>query len=384
MIAFFVVLLSMVLGAHVYLGVRMIRGAQLPRWQRLSVMAGLGLSFCLGMITMPLRDTAWAQPFLVLGYLAIGIFGAFFFMFLFKDILWGLGTLLDKAVPVMPQDPDRRRLLQNALNLGVIGSAAGVGLVGFAKAQSAAKVEEVTVPIEGLPPELEGFSIVQISDVHVGPTVRRARIEEIVGTINGLDADLVAVTGDLVDGSVEGLKEHVAPLEGIKSRHGVFFTTGNHEYYSGAEAWCEHVSSALGMTVLVDEHVTITHQGHTLVVGGVADLKAAEHVASHRSDPFAAIEGAPENAALRLLLAHQPPSIYDAALAGWDLVLSGHTHAGQFFPFTLLIHLAQPFVAGLHKVEKAWLYVNRGTTYWGPPIRLGAAQEITRLVLMRA
>ena len=384
MIAFFVVFLSMVLGAHVYLGVRMLRGAQLPRWQRVTVMVGLTLSFVLGMATMPLRGEPWAQPFIVLGYLAIGVFGAFFFMFLLKDILWGLGSLLDKAVPVLPQDPDRRRLLQNALNLGVIGGAASVGLVGFARAQSAAKVEEVTVPIQDLPPELEGFSIVQISDVHVGPTVRRARIEEIVGTINGLDADLIAVTGDLVDGTVEGLKEHVAPLAGLKARHGVFFSTGNHEYYSGAEAWCAHIASALGMTVLLDEHTTITHQGHTLVVGGVTDLKAVTHVASHRSDPFAAIEGAPESAALRLLLAHQPPSIYDAALAGWDLVLSGHTHAGQFFPFTLLIHLAQPFVAGLHKVEKAWLYVNRGTTYWGPPIRLGAAQEITRLVLMRA
>lgn len=384
MIAFFLVLLSMVLAAHVYLGVRMLRGAQLPRWQRLTVLAGLVLSFVLGMITMPLREEPWAEPFLVIGYLAIGVFGAFFFMFLLKDILWGLGILLDKAISVMPQDPDRRRVLQNAVNLGVVGSAAGIGLVGFAKAQSAAKVEEVTVPIQDLPPELEGFSIVQISDVHVGPTVHRGRIQEIVGTINGLNPDLVAVTGDLVDGSVERLKEHVAPLAGIRARHGVFFSTGNHEYYSGAEAWCEHVASALGMTVLLDEHITITHQGHTLVVGGVADLKAEQHVASHRSDAFAAIEGAPEDAALRLLLAHQPPSIYEAALAGWDLVLSGHTHAGQFFPFTLLIHLAQPFVSGLHKVEKAWLYVNRGTTYWGPPIRLGAAQEITRLVLMRA
>ncbi len=384
MIAFFIVFLSMVLGAHVYLGVRIVRGAQLPRWQRLSVIGALATSFVLGMATMPLRDVPWAQPFLVLGYLAIGVFGALFFLFLFKDILWGLGTLVDKAVPVMPQDPERRRLLQNALNLGVVGTAAGVGVVGFAKAQSAAKVEEVTVPVEGLPPELEGFSIVQISDVHVGPTVRRPRIEQIVATINGLNPDLIAVTGDLVDGSVEGLRDHVAPLAGLQARHGTFFSTGNHEYYSGAEAWCAHLADEVGMQVLLDEHVTIEHGGRTLVIGGVADLKAAQHVASHRSDPFAALAGAPESAAFRLLLAHQPPSIYDAALAGWDLVLSGHTHAGQFFPFTLLIHLAQPFVVGLHKVEQAWLYVNRGTTYWGPPIRLGAAQEITRLVLMRA
>lgn len=384
MIAFFIVFLSMVLGAHVYLGVRIVRGAQLPRWQRLSVIGALATSFVLGMATMPLRDTPWAQPFLVLGYLAIGVFGALFFLFLFKDILWGLGTLVDKAVPVMPQDPERRRLLQNALNLGVVGTAAGVGVVGFAKAQSAAKVEEVTVPVDGLPAELEGFSIVQISDVHVGPTVRRPRIEQIVATINGLNPDLIAVTGDLVDGSVEGLRDHVAPLAELQARHGTFFSTGNHEYYSGAEAWCAHLAEEVGMQVLLDEHVTIEHAGQTLVVGGVADLKATQHVVSHRSDPFAALAGAPEDAAFRLLLAHQPPSIYDAALAGWNLVLSGHTHAGQFFPFTLLIHLAQPFVAGLHKVEQAWLYVNRGTTYWGPPIRLGAAQEITRLVLMRA
>lgn len=382
---FILVFTALLLSAHGYLAFRVIRDGQLEGARRWAVIAVAVVAFGLLFVPYGLRGNpaGWAKALSLLGYMTLGVFGAAFFLTVAVDLVWLAGRGLDKLVPALPKDPERRRFLKSGLNLGALGTAAGVGLVGFAKARQLAEVQDVQVPIDGLPEELEGFTILQVSDIHVGPTVNGGQLQAIVDALNAQGADLVAITGDLVDGSVADLGPQVAALADIRATHGVVFSTGNHEYYSGAAEWCAHLQSALGVRVLVDEHVVLEHRGRRLVVGGVADLSAAEHLAEHRSDPHAALEGAPDGVP-RVLLAHQPRSIYDAAIAGWDLVLSGHTHAGQFFPFTLLIHLAQPFVAGLHKVERSWLYVNRGTTYWGPPIRLGAAQEITRLVLTRA
>ena len=190
------------------------------------------------------------------------------------------------------------------------------------------------------------------------------------------------MTGDLVDGVVTGIGEHVAPLGEMKAPMGVFFVTGNHEYYSGVDEWLEFVRS-LGWRTLTNEHVTLTKDGATLVVAGTPDRSSSRLKPEHVEDLDAALAGAPE-AAVRILLAHQPRTAYKAVERGFDLMLSGHTHGGQYFPYTLLIHLAQPFSAGAHLVEGMWLYVNRGTTYWGPPIRLGSPQEITLIELARA
>jgi hypothetical protein len=158
--------------------------------------------------------------------------------------------------------------------------------------------------------------------------------------------------------------------------------TGNHEYYWGAEAWCAAVE-ALGLRVLLNRHVVLHHDEAPLVLAGVTDPTAARHVPAHASDVDAALVGAPSGV-LRLLLAHQPRSIYAAAAAGVDLQLSGHTHGGQFFPMNLLVHLVQPYVAGLALHERTWIYVSRGTGYWGPPNRLGSPSEVTLLRLRRA
>jgi uncharacterized protein len=189
---------------------------------------------------------------------------------------------------------------------------------------------------------------------------------------------VVAITGDLVDGRVRDLAGDVAPLAALRSRHGSFFVTGNHEYYSGATEWIAALRG-LGITVLVDEHVVLDHAGARLVLAGVADVSARHFVAAHRSDPAAAIAGAPRDAGLSVLLAHQPRSAAAAADAGFDVQLSGHTHGGQFWPWNLFVKLQQPFVAGLHRLRSMWVYVSRGTGYWGPPLRLGSPSEITRL-----
>jgi predicted MPP superfamily phosphohydrolase len=193
----------------------------------------------------------------------------------------------------------------------------------------------------------------------------------------------VAITGDLVDGQVAHLQEHVAPLTGLVSKHGTFFVTGNHEYYSGAHAWIDELRR-LGLTVLMNEHVVLRHGAAALVVAGVADFSAHHFDESHRSSPHGALQGAPLDAAMRLLLAHQPRSAQAAAEAGFHLQLSGHTHGGQFWPWMHFVKFQQPFTAGLNRLQGLWVYTNRGTGYWGPPKRFGVPSEITHLRLVAA
>jgi hypothetical protein len=234
----------------------------------------------------------------------------------------------------------------------------------------------------------------------VGPTIKHAFLQRIVAKVNTLGADVVAITGDLVDGKVAELAGHVAPLAGLQSRHGTFFVTGNHEYYSGAHAWI-HELRRLGLTVLMNEHVVLYHgkglgvgmdvdaqedsqSVALLVLAGVADYSAHHFDPTHRSDPALAMLGAPATALVRVLLAHQPRSAAAAAQAGFDLQLSGHTHGGQFWPWNLFVPLQQPFTAGLNRLNALWVYTSRGTGYWGPPKRFGAPSEITALRLVAA
>jgi predicted MPP superfamily phosphohydrolase len=239
------------------------------------------------------------------------------------------------------------------------------------------------VPINNLPAALAGFQLVQISDIHIGPTIRGDYLRRIVSAVNRLRPDMVAITGDLVDGSVSELGPHVAPLAELVSRHGSYFVTGNHEYYSGAHSWIAELRR-LGVTVLMNDHVVLRHDGALAVVGGVTDYNAAHFDPTHRSNPLAAIAGAPSDAGVKILLAHQPRSAPAAADAGFDLQLSGHTHGGQFMPWNFFVKLQQPFVAGLHRLRQLWVYTSRGTGYWGPPKRFGAPSEITLITLVTA
>ncbi len=257
------------------------------------------------------------------------------------------------------------------LVLVVVGGAALLTLVGIVLARRP-RVVRVTVPIADLPDDLAGFRILQLSDLHVGPTIRRRFVDAVVNRANALRPDLVAVTGDVADGLVPELREHVAPLGRLQAPHGAYFVTGNHEYYWDVRGWTRELER-LGMAVLSNEHRVVERGSGRLVIAGVTDLSAI-------SDPAAAVAGAPPSD-VRVLLAHQPRSAFAAQAAGYDLQLSGHTHGGQYFPFNLLVRLFQPFVAGLHRLESMWLYVSRGTGYWGPPLRLCAPAEITLLEL---
>jgi uncharacterized protein len=305
------------------------------------------------------------------GMLALGAFSMLLVLTLLRDALLLLTLPFDLPPLTAPSAIAVPLLALAAVLLGLFG------------ARRTARVRDVEVPIDGLPAALHGFTIVQISDLHVGPTIKGPFLRAIVNRINTQDADAVAITGDLVDGRVQDLAHDVSPLADLRSRHGSFFVTGNHEYYSGAVEWIA-LLRRLGVTVLLDEHVVLEHGGAQVVLAGVADFGARHFIAAHRSDPRAAIAGAPSGAGLRVLLAHQPRSASAAADAGFDVQLSGHTHGGQFWPWNLLVKLQQPFVAGLHRLRSLWVYTSRGTGYWGPPLRLGAPAEITRLRFVTA
>lgn len=264
----------------------------------------------------------------------------------------------------------------------VLAFTPAITAIGYVMARRVARVVDVRIPVPGLPEALEGFTIAQISDVHVGPTIKRDFVEGIVARVNSLEADLVAITGDLVDGSVRQLAHHTAPLAGLASRHGTYVVTGNHEYYSGARSWIDELER-LGARVLLNEHVVIEHAGALVALAGVTDFSAHHFDPHHRSDPRAALLGAPEGA-VKVLLAHQPRTAPHAHEHGYHLQISGHTHGGQFWPWNHFVKLQQPFTAGLHRLGEMWIYISRGTGYWGPPMRFGSPSEITRIRLVRA
>jgi len=245
------------------------------------------------------------------------------------------------------------------------------------------RLVEVSIPLPGLPLDLRGFSILQLSDVHIGRTIRRRFVERLVARCNALHPDLVAITGDLVDGSVAELAAQVAPLARLRARHGTWFVTGNHEYYSGAAEWIVELRR-LGMHVLLNEHAVLRHGAAELIIAGVTDTSAHAFDPFQRSDPQRALQGAPAQLRPRILLAHRPRSAPAAAQAGFDVQLSGHTHGGQFWPWNLVVRYQEPLRTGLDRLERLWVYTSRGTGFWGPPLRLGVPAEITRVRLVAA
>jgi predicted MPP superfamily phosphohydrolase len=261
-----------------------------------------------------------------------------------------------------------------------VGALAAVG-VGALAALRGLYVRHVDIPVEGLPPDLDGLRIVQISDLHVGPTMRLAYVQRVVDMTKELAPDLIALTGDIVDGSVARLAPRIAPLQALAAGNRAFFVLGNHDYYSGAASWTAHFEG-MGFCVLRNSHVTIARGAARLVVGGVIDFAARMADPEARPRPDLATDGE-ARPAFRLLLAHNPKIAPLAEQAGFDLQLSGHTHAGQFFPWTFVIHLVHgPHAAGLSRRGRLWVYTSAGTGTWGPPVRLGTRPELTLLRLV--
>ena len=256
-------------------------------------------------------------------------------------------------------------------------------VIGALAALRGPRVKQVEVIIEELHHDLDGFRIAQISDLHVGPTIRTRYVERVVRMTCALEADVIALTGDIVDGPVERLSGYVAPLARLAAGKRAYFVLGNHDCYAGASAWSAHFR-AMGMNVLLNTHATVTKGAADVHIGGVLDPAIRfSHPGSEPRPDLAASGG--ESASFRLLLAHNPKIAAVAQRAGFDLQLSGHTHAGQFFPWTLAVRLVHaPHVAGLSREGRMWVYVSAGTGTWGPPVRFGTEPELTLIRLVRA
>ncbi len=375
--SFFLIALALTGLLHAYIGVRLVPDLPVGDGWRVAGALFLLASFVLIPMSVPSRTIdrqpladmlAWA------GSLFMGLFSSLLILTVLRDLV------LLAMLPFASGESQATAALWSAVAVPALALLAT--LAGFVNARRRARIKHVEVPIDGLPEALHGFTIAQITDIHVGPTIKRRYLDAIVEAVNGIEADMIAVTGDVVDGSVADLASHTQPLSRLKARHGAYFVTGNHEYYSGAPAWTAEMRR-LGLTVLTNGHRVIDHDGAALVVAGVPDYTAHHFDPAERSDPHAAIRGAPEDVP-RILLAHQPRSAAVAAEAGFHLQISGHTHGGQFWPWNHFVRLQQPFIGGLDRFGDLWVYTSRGTGYWGPPKRLLVPSEITRIRLIPA
>lgn len=321
-----------------------------------------------------------------IGYLGAGFFTLLFVFTVLRDIGWfglkGVEWAATEPGEERVADPRRRQILKIGLNGGVLTAATLATRRGFDRARGVPDVVELDVPIEGLPPDLEGFRIVQLSDLHVGETIRRPTVQAIADRVAVLDGDLIAITGDLAEGYVRHLRDDVEPLFELDAPEGIHYVTGNHEYYWEPIGWCRYLAER-GIRVHNNDHAVVERGAARLVVAGCTDYKAGRHVEEHESDPVGAIEGAGDHD-VSVLLAHQPTSLDQAVEAGYDLQLSGHTHGGQFWPWNYIAGFVHDFPAGPGRRGDTRIYVSRGTGYWGPPIRLAAPPEITVLTLRRA
>lgn len=390
---FFFIWFSVLGLGYWYVGRKLIRPARLSSKGRIRAWLGILVVFLLPLLSFLLFinrfEGRWMDVFLWSGYVTLGFFslvltGVFLrdMTLLLRKIADTIGGLFARTQSPPSLDQERRRFLLHSTNLGVLGLSAVATGYGLYESYRRATIEEIEIPLPHLPAEFDGFRIAQFSDIHIGPTIKRAFAERVVEQVNDLRADLIAFTGDLVDGSVPWLRDDVAPLRELKASHGLYFVTGNHEYYSGVHEWVKEAGK-LGFDVLMNEHRLIERSGARIVMAGVTDYGAHDFVPSQKSDPSAALHGAPVDT-VKILLAHQPRSVVAATQAGADVQLSGHTHGGQFFPWNHLATLNQTYIKGLHKHGNTWVYVNRGTGYWGPPLRLGIPPEITLITLVRA
>ncbi|HEY4625702.1 MAG TPA: metallophosphoesterase [Blastococcus sp.] len=282
----------------------------------------------------------------------------------------------DGNVTAPVTDPSRRLFLARSLAVTAGAVALGTAGTGAYVANSAPVVRRVPITLAGLDPALHGLRIVTFSDGHLSATYGGRRFERVVELVNAQRPDVVAIVGDLVDGDVSELREDVAPLADLVSDQGVYFVTGNHEYFVDTNAWLRYLPT-LGVDVLRNERVAIRRGAATFDLAGIDDRTAASSgLPGHGANLDAALDGRDDSTPV-VLLAHQPVMVEQAAAAGVDLQLSGHTHGGQLWPFDYAIRLDQPAVEGLSRHGDTQLYVTAGAGYWGPPMRVGARPEVT-------
>ena len=385
----FIVYLSAVLALmNVYVWKRLVSDTTGPgRTRRILTVVLIALAVVLvAALVLPrvigLRNSGWyAWP----GYLWFGVIVYLVLTLLvLEPVRLALRGWVKRAptAPTAPAEPEpsdphalnRRMFIARAS--AVAAGAASVSLVGYGAATALGPPDLLGVPVRlrGLNPALRGFRIAVVSDIHLGPLAGRAHTERIVETINAAEPDLVAIVGDLVDGTVSELGPAAAPLQDLAAREGTFFVTGNHEYFVEDTADWLNELERFGVQSLRNENTTIRRGGAAFDLVGVNDIAGAKH--DDPPDFDRALAGV-DPSRPTILLAHQPVLVSEAAERGVDLQLSGHTHGGQMWPFHYVVRMVQPSLAGLSTVDGTQLYVTRGAGFWGPPVRIGAPPDIT-------
>ncbi len=375
-ILFLAVFLSLLVGCHVYFWRRMVRdpfpegtARRVATWAFAAVAGILGAGILFGRLLVQWLPR-WAR-YVANGWL--GLFGLIVTFLFLADVLRGFWRVARPA----PVAPERRRFFARLVAAGAGTASLGLGAWGVKGALRRVRVKRLSIALDRLPAAADGYRLVQLSDLHIGATLDGAFLEQIVAEVEALGPDLVVVTGDLVDGPVALLDPWLAPFRRLRPRDGVFFVTGNHEYYVGAKAWLAHLPS-LGLRPLQNERVRLG--GFELA--GVPDWSARHYDDEVRPDVARVVAGRDPGLPL-ILLAHQPAHAEEAAAHGVDLQLAGHTHGGQMFPITVLVHLYTRFVAGLYRRGPFQIYVSEGTGFWGPPMRIGTEAEVTEITLRR-
>ncbi len=384
MLIFGLVMTTIVGGVHYYIWRRLVRDAAWPkRWRRLGTAAVifLGVSLPVTMIFSRSLSGDISRVLLHFPFIWMGIMVFLFWLLLALDLAKLLSRLYTKIAGRRHVFNAQKRLtLRRILAGSVLFTVGGLASAAVYKGKLKPKLRRQSIPLKRLPRRFDGFRIVQLTDLHLGNTLDGAWLKQVVSATNALEPDLIAITGDVVDGQAGNLKSEVAHLAKLKAPHGVFLVTGNHEYYSGAEAWVE-TFRGFGIRVLRNENVVIKRGAEAFALLGVDDFNAKGMAPGHGPDLSKALAGVPSHLET-VLLAHQPRAVFEAAERGVGLILSGHTHGGQIWPITHMVGLQQPYNKGLYlHNESTQIYISQGTGYWGPPMRLGTENEITEISL---
>ena len=383
-LTFLTIVLLIMGGVHWYLFDRLVVATALPTPARTVLglaLFGFVLGIPLSFIASRVLDRNVARYFVVPVYVWLGFAFQTFFLVLAIDLLRGIGGLGMQLAGMAPLWPDPTQGLQ-AWRV-VAGAAAGTTFLATVFAiwwgLSRLVVRRVEVPLSRLPAALDGFTILHLSDTHLDLVHGRKWIQGVVDRANALKADLIAFTGDLAEGSVAQFGHHAEPIRELSAPHGVYFVTGNHEYFHDLNGCLAYLEEA-GVRVLRNERVPIGVGEDRFDLAGVDDHDGARIAPDHGPDLERALHGRDPRREV-VLLAHQPRIIKEAAEQDVGLVLSGHTHGGQIWPFSYLVYLQQPYVKGLKTLGGTHLYISSGTGFWGPPMRLGTTAEMALITL---
>jgi predicted MPP superfamily phosphohydrolase len=302
--------------------------------------------------------------------LSVAVTVTLFFVTLLYD-------LLHSTAQQIPLDQGRRRFMKIAFDATMLVLAFSYLLKGVIGGLKKPYLNRVDIFIKDF--TFNEFTIVQFSDVHIGNTIGKSFVQECVDRINALQPDMVVITGDLLDRKIGTAKEALAPLKELQTKFGTYFILGNHEYFHGAQDIADYMPQ-LNIRALLNDSVIIGSGANAFNLVGLNDLISLR-MDILPADTDKAFEKV-DKTLPTILLSHQPKSIEIVADKGYDLMLSGHTHGGQIFPFGFLVMLQQPFLAGLHAVDAArQIFVSRGAGYWGPPVRVFAPSEISVLTI---